>query len=82
MPRQRPPPLPAPVAVSIATLGVEPPEVRLLVVRTADPADAVGRVQKAITPRGDQVVVIVAKLSCKIVKQLDLAPGEVAELTQ
>jgi hypothetical protein len=69
-------------AVSVTTPGVEPPEVRLFAVRTADPADAIALVRKAVRPRDDQAVGLVAKLSREIVAQLRLAPDEVVELTQ
>jgi hypothetical protein len=66
--------------VSVTTMGDEP-ETRIFAVREPDPADAVARVSKAVMPRDDQVVGIVAPLSTQTIASLELEPHDLQELT-
>lgn len=59
--------------MSVTTMGDEP-ETRIFAVRESDPADAVARVSKAVIPRDDQVVGIVAALSAQAISKLGLEP--------
>jgi hypothetical protein len=67
--------------VSISTLEVGMPDLRLFAVAESDPADAIEAVEKHTSAGDDLHVRIVSPLSPQTEVALGLAPGEVMEIT-